>query len=528
MIPIATSKEIINSSAENESSKNRTSGTFGERASVLETVMEKQEEELKKDNQVTWDRFGRAFSRLKRLEVSLRSKHQEEERVASNRILTDLERLDEQVDSGNQFRLRQETEMRLIENATRELEMAFNSMAVQESPVKLYAAETTSARRGDNGRESVTNSLLFRLNYLTTYAKEIDKFLNLVLNLSLPSDQLTPHLTELSLDVALMANKTSSATVELEQLDITGLGVDDDVLDSGYGLSGQLTSLEGSILSRRDEIVKAVNGTDIVSGLLVVSKVIDPLRKVVERLSRFSKRPPTTVTSPGAATVAMGTAKARKDMTSGTVYVARLNDSVRLSMAPWDLATGIAELELPLASFVTSLHNTTRIGTGSRRYYVSSRGRSNFSATQLGGSMSLAAYETFGMDVELAKAVIDTVYGFATGRGKNGTAVVASGKSGSDDDGRFRWTQWSVWTACSVSCGVGGYQSRARVCVSLDGTNCPGVRREERICTSPYSCELFIPVICPDLRVDNVTKVRYWRNQVYSGWRSTSKRQISA
>lgn len=524
MIPIATSKEIINSSAENESSKNRTSGMFGERASDVEAVMEKQEEELKKDNQVTWDRFGRAFSRLKRLEASLRSKHQEEERVASNRILTDLEKLDKQVDSGNQFRLRQEKEMRLIENATRELEMAFNSMAVQESPVKLYTAETTSARGGNNGgRESVTNSLLFRLNYLTTYAKEIDKFLNLVLNLSLPSDQLTPHLTELSLDVALMANKTSAATVELEQLDITGLGVDDDVLDSGYGLSGQLTSLEGSILSRRDEILKSVNGTGIVSGLLVVSKVIDPLRKVVERLSRFSKRPPTTVTSPWA-TVALGTAKVRKDMTSGTVYVDRLNGSVRLSMAPWDLATGIAELELPLASFVTSLHNMTKIGTGSRRYIVSSRGRSNFSATLLGGSMSLAAYETFGMDVELAKAVIDTVYGFVMSGGKNGTAVVASGKSGSDDDGRFRWTQWSVWTACSVSCGVGGYQSRARVCVSLDGNNCQGVRREERICTSPYSCDLFVPVICPDLRVDNnFTKVRYWRNQVYSGWRSTSK-----
>ena len=51
------------------------------------------------------------------------------------------------------------------------------------------------------------------------------------------------------------------------------------------------------------------------------------------------------------------------------------------------------------------------------------------------------------------------------------------------------WTQWGPWSACSLTCGGGGIQTRTRTCVSpcqggtkTCSTSNPGVERDEQIC----------------------------------------------
>jgi hypothetical protein len=50
------------------------------------------------------------------------------------------------------------------------------------------------------------------------------------------------------------------------------------------------------------------------------------------------------------------------------------------------------------------------------------------------------------------------------------------------------WTQWSPWTACSVTCGLGGTNTRSRDCCNpraqYGGKNCRGDAKEARFCAS--------------------------------------------
>uniref|UniRef100_A0A914EJT5 Uncharacterized protein n=1 Tax=Acrobeloides nanus TaxID=290746 RepID=A0A914EJT5_9BILA len=49
------------------------------------------------------------------------------------------------------------------------------------------------------------------------------------------------------------------------------------------------------------------------------------------------------------------------------------------------------------------------------------------------------------------------------------------------------WTQWCEWSACSVTCGSGGYRSRTRICTcTTQGSRClDGVPSEQEPCNGP-------------------------------------------
>ncbi|KAK3606592.1 hypothetical protein CHS0354_004438, partial [Potamilus streckersoni] len=66
------------------------------------------------------------------------------------------------------------------------------------------------------------------------------------------------------------------------------------------------------------------------------------------------------------------------------------------------------------------------------------------------------------------------------------------------------WSEWTVWTVCSVSCG-GGSMSRSRRCDSPSpgsyGLNCTGQEHETEICNME-DCP-----VCPELPLGNGTKI---------------------
>jgi hypothetical protein len=52
----------------------------------------------------------------------------------------------------------------------------------------------------------------------------------------------------------------------------------------------------------------------------------------------------------------------------------------------------------------------------------------------------------------------------------------------------MQWTEWGVWSVCSVTCGMHGVRQRVRYCVTRKRDICPGLATDTLTCIASHNC----------------------------------------
>lgn len=238
----------------------------------------------------------------------------------------------------------------------------------------------------------------------------------------------------------------------------------DDVLDAGDRTAVQLENLGAVAQIGKKAIMEMVGGNASDKLLTEVPKLADALHGLIRRMRK------------------------KPAFMKGIIYVEISRLNVHMRTMRWiEQNGGWVELNLPRNA-----------------------GSSSFFTVD---SVAIATENAFGLDPPSARLVSVELF-----------SALQNWDSAVPED--CRWTGWTEWSMCSVTCGSGGFRYKRRICLSMNGVLCEGVGSEEALCAANFSCELYLPVICPeDEQEVNITEpvstealvpstYRYWYTSV--------------
>lgn len=287
-------------------------------------------------------------------------------------------------------------------------------------------------------------SLIWRLRQVQFYTQKTSVFLKTLLNTNLESPESRRQFRALQDTIIHIMGIVGELMLELAAPARHGVFIGDDVLDAGDNAADQLENLGTVAQIGKTTLTEAVGGVFSERLLTQVPQLAIAMHNLIRRLRR------------------------KPEFMKGIIYVNISALNVHLRTMRWvEQNGGWVELDLPRKN-----------------------GSSSFFTVD---SVSIATENAFGLDPPMARLVSEELF-----------SVLKDWDPAAPEE--CRWTKWANWSGCSITCGAGGLRYKRRMCLSMDGIICEGKDAEESVCAGNVSCEPYIPVVCPDEPVPEISQ----------------------